>query len=111
VQRLIYFDEREMLLIEWARERGMKRQTLARRLNSGWGIEKALTHPVRDSINMDAAAARITGEKFYNSVPCLKCGCGIRSTKKGYCPVCKRNKAKADYNEQRKEIDSCSDNT
>ena len=97
MRRLIYFDEREMLLCEWAREYGMKRQTLARRLNSGWDIKKALSHPVRDSINMDAAAARITGEQYYNSVPCYKCGCRIRSTKKGYCPVCKRNKAKEDY--------------
>ena len=97
MRRLIYFDEREMLLCEWAREYRMKRQTLARRLNSGWDIETALTHPVRDSINMDAEAARITGEQYYNTVPCVKCGCKIRNTKKGYCPVCKRAKAKEGY--------------
>ena len=92
MRRLIYYDEREMLLSEWAREYGMKRQTLARRLNSGWDIETALNHPVRDAINLDAATARLTGEKFYNSVPCLECGTKIRYTKGGECPVCKRNK-------------------
>ena len=97
MRRLIFFDEREMTLCEWSREFKMKRQTLARRLNSGWDIERALNHPVRDSINMDAAAARITGERYYNSIPCVKCRCSIRDTKKGYCPVCKRNKAKEDY--------------
>lgn len=101
MQRLIYYDEREMLLCEWAREYKMKRQTLAKRLNSGWDIEKALNHPVRECINMDAATARITGEKYYNSVPCAKCGCKIRNTKKGYCPVCKRAKAKSDYRDSK----------
>ena len=61
MKRLIYYDEREMLLCEWAREFRMKRQTLAKRLNSGWNIEAALNHPVRESINMDAETARITG--------------------------------------------------
>ena len=93
MRRLIYYDEREMLLCEWAREFGMKRQTLAKRLNSGWDIETALNHPVRDAINYNRKYAKILGEKYYNSVPCLRCGCKIRQTSSGDCPVCKRLRA------------------
>jgi len=103
MRRLIYFDEREMLLCEWAREYGMKRQTLAKRLNSGWDVRTAITHPVRATINMDRETALITGEEYYNSVPCKKCGCRIRNAKKGYCPVCKREKAKRDYVDSKRE--------
>lgn len=38
-----------MILADWAKRLGTKPQTICSRLNSGWGIEAALTVPVRRS--------------------------------------------------------------
>lgn len=41
------FGGRTMVLIDWAHEFCIKRQTLTARLKSGWTVEKALTTPVK----------------------------------------------------------------
>ncbi len=44
--RPITWDGRTQNLKQWARERGIPRDTLARRLDSGWSEDEALTTPV-----------------------------------------------------------------
>ena len=41
--RKITFNGVTMNLADWSRDTGIKRETIARRLNNGWSIEKALT--------------------------------------------------------------------
>jgi hypothetical protein len=45
--RLIRYKRRTMCLAAWAEEVGMHRATLARRLDRGWSVHKAITTPVR----------------------------------------------------------------
>lgn len=44
--RLITYNGKTQLLIEWAEETGIDRKTIAARIKRGWSIEKALTTPV-----------------------------------------------------------------
>jgi len=48
--RVIEFDGERLTLAEWAERTGMKRETIARRLNLAWSSERALTEPVHRSI-------------------------------------------------------------
>jgi hypothetical protein len=41
--RRITFNGETRCLQSWARETGIRRETLAKRLNSGWSVDKALT--------------------------------------------------------------------
>lgn len=45
--RMITHRGKTMRLSEWARQRGIKRQTLARRLDAGWSVKRALEEPPR----------------------------------------------------------------
>lgn len=84
-----------MLLCEWAREYKMSRKTLERRLARGWSLEDALNRPVRPRVNINRAKAIETGDYYYDSIPCKKCGCKIRITRNSDCPACKRQRAKS----------------
>jgi hypothetical protein len=44
--RLIKFGGRTQPLVDWAEETGLKPGTIARRLDSGWPVERALTAPL-----------------------------------------------------------------
>lgn len=44
---LLTLDGKTMCQADWAKETGMKRETIARRINLGWEMEKILTCPVR----------------------------------------------------------------
>lgn len=44
--RIIEWNGKSQTLIEWSEERGIPRDTLARRLDSGWSEDEALTTPV-----------------------------------------------------------------
>ena len=44
--RLVTFGDETYCIAEWARIKGMSKQVLRHRLNSGWTIEQALTIPV-----------------------------------------------------------------
>lgn len=44
--RILEYNGKSQTITEWAREVGIKKQTLFRRINSGWSIEDALTTPV-----------------------------------------------------------------
>jgi hypothetical protein len=45
--RLITYEGNTLSLSAWAREKGLKPQTLGKRLKDGWPVEKALNTPVR----------------------------------------------------------------
>jgi hypothetical protein len=45
--RRLSFNGRSMNLAQWADELGMDRRTLSMRFNLGWGVERALTTPLR----------------------------------------------------------------
>lgn len=47
--RRITFEGKTQCLTEWARQYGLNRTTLRRRLDSGWSIENALKTPITDS--------------------------------------------------------------
>lgn len=47
--RRITFEGKTQCLTEWARQYGLNRTTLRRRLDSGWIIENALKTPITDS--------------------------------------------------------------
>jgi hypothetical protein len=47
--RNITFEGKTKCLTEWERITGIKRKTLAKRLDSGWSVETALTAPVSKS--------------------------------------------------------------
>jgi hypothetical protein len=44
--RILTYNGRSQILVEWAEELGIKPVTLAQRLHKGWPPEKALTQPV-----------------------------------------------------------------
>lgn len=44
--RRITFQGRTLCVTDWAKEIGMKKSTLLKRLNSGWSIGDALTKPI-----------------------------------------------------------------
>lgn len=46
--RLITYDGRTQTLAQWAREIGMRRDTLRHRLESGWSLDRALTEPTNE---------------------------------------------------------------
>ncbi len=45
--RRLTWQGRTQTMIQWAREQRMPWPALQRRLNAGWSVEKALTHPLR----------------------------------------------------------------
>jgi hypothetical protein len=45
--RLLEFNGKSQSLAQWAREIGISRDTLGKRLESGWSVEKALTTPLK----------------------------------------------------------------
>jgi len=45
--RFLTYNDETMCIKDWAKKVGMKYETLIRRINTGWPIEKALTTPVR----------------------------------------------------------------
>ena len=47
--RLLTFDGRTQVLIDWAKELGISSMSLRKRLKSGWSLERALTTPGRGS--------------------------------------------------------------
>lgn len=46
--RLITFNGRTQTLAQWAREIGIRRDTLRKRLESGWSLDRALTEPINE---------------------------------------------------------------
>ena len=44
---------------EWAREKGMSRDTLIKRLRSGWELERALNEPVNKSFSRKSVERRM----------------------------------------------------
>lgn len=46
--RAIEFNGRAMCVTDWANEVGLSQQTLSRRLDDGWSVERALTTPTKD---------------------------------------------------------------
>jgi hypothetical protein len=100
MRRYIYFDGREMLLCEWAREFKIKRQTLSKRIDAGWDLAEAMRHPVRDNVSKAAAEARAAGIPTYESVPCRACGGVTRITRSGSCLGCKRENARKKHKEK-----------
>ena len=47
VTRLISFKGKTQCLTDWAKEKGLSKDVLWRRLKAGWSIERALTSPIR----------------------------------------------------------------
>lgn len=45
--RKITYQGRTMLLVDWAKEKGISANTIAMRIRAGWHIEKALNQPLR----------------------------------------------------------------
>jgi hypothetical protein len=44
--RILEFDGKSLCLQEWAEITGLKRTTIAERINRGWTVEEALTTPI-----------------------------------------------------------------
>lgn len=44
---MLTFSGKTMNLAQWSKAYGIRRETLRSRLENGWDVEKALTHPVR----------------------------------------------------------------
>ena len=44
---------------EWAREKGMSRDTLVKRLRSGWELERVLNEPVNKSFSRKSVERRM----------------------------------------------------
>lgn len=47
--RFITFDGRTQTLSQWARETGIRKDTLRLRLKKGWSVERALTEPIHEA--------------------------------------------------------------
>jgi hypothetical protein len=58
--RRFEYNGRSMTLAEWAKEYGLKANTLHYRIKRGWSIERALTEPLRRAL--PSSSARREGE-------------------------------------------------
>lgn len=47
------------VISEWAREKGMSRDTLIKRLRSGWELERVLNEPVNKSFSRKSVERRM----------------------------------------------------
>ena len=61
-QRSVTFKGRTMGISEWAREKGIERQTLSLRLAAGWSVKDALTTPPRPDGGRSARRKRTGGD-------------------------------------------------
>lgn len=60
--RLLTFEGEMLTLVEWCERRGLPRDTVRKRLDGGWPVEKALSTPVRAKLPNGSLIARPRNE-------------------------------------------------